>query len=33
LFISKRIAMHMRWHKEGVCENDRVMVHSFDAEA
>jgi hypothetical protein len=23
----------MRWHKEGVHENDGVMVHSFDGEA
>jgi hypothetical protein len=32
LFISKKIAMHMRWHKEGERENSNVMVHS-DAEA
>jgi hypothetical protein len=25
--------MHMRWHKEGVRENDQVMVHSSDSEA
>jgi hypothetical protein len=23
----------MRWHKEGICENDRVMVHRLDGEA
>jgi hypothetical protein len=23
----------MRWHKEGVCENDQVMVHPSDNEA
>jgi hypothetical protein len=23
----------MRWYKEGVCENNQVMVHSFDCEA
>jgi hypothetical protein len=23
----------MRWHKEGVCEDDRVMVHPSDCEA
>jgi hypothetical protein len=23
----------MRWHKEGVRENDQVMVHPFDTEA
>jgi hypothetical protein len=22
LFLSKKTARHMRWHKEGVCEND-----------
>jgi hypothetical protein len=33
LFISKKIARHMRWHKEGVCENDQVMVYSSDSEA
>jgi hypothetical protein len=27
MFISKKIAMHMRWHKEGECENSNVMVH------
>src|SRR6266540_3368622 len=33
LFLSKRSAMHMRWHKEGVRENDGVMVHPSDSEA
>jgi hypothetical protein len=33
LFISKKTARHMKWHKEGVCENDQVMVHTSDSEA
>jgi hypothetical protein len=33
LFISKRTARHMRWHKEGICENDGVMGHPSDGEA
>jgi hypothetical protein len=33
LFLSKKTARHMRWHKEGVRENDQVMVHSSDSEA
>jgi hypothetical protein len=33
LFISKKTARHMRWHKEGVRENDEVMVHPSDSEA
>jgi hypothetical protein len=33
LFISKRTARHMRWHKEGKHENDRVMGHPSDGEA
>jgi hypothetical protein len=32
LFISKKTARHMRWHKEGVHENDQVMVHPSDSE-
>jgi hypothetical protein len=32
LFISKNTAMHMRWHKEGECENNNVMVHPSDGE-
>jgi hypothetical protein len=33
LFISKKTARHMRWHKEGACENDQMMVHPSDSEA
>jgi hypothetical protein len=33
LFISKRTARHMRWHKEGKHENDRVMGNPSDGEA
>jgi hypothetical protein len=33
LFISKKTARHMRWHKKGVRENDQVMVHPSDSEA
>jgi hypothetical protein len=33
LFISKKTARHMRWHKEGVRENDEVMMHPSDSEA
>jgi hypothetical protein len=33
LFLSKKTARHMRWHKEGVYENDQVMVHSSNSEA
>jgi hypothetical protein len=33
LFISKKTARHIRWHKEGICENDQVMVHLSDSEA
>lgn len=29
----KKNAMHMRWHKEGVRENDKVMVHPSDGDA
>jgi hypothetical protein len=32
LFISKRTMRHMRWHKEGICENDGVMGHPLDGE-
>jgi hypothetical protein len=32
LFISKRTARHMRWHKEGIHENDRVTGHPSDDE-
>jgi hypothetical protein len=33
LFISKKTARHMRWHKKGVRENDQVMMHPYDSEA
>jgi hypothetical protein len=33
LFISKKTARHMRWHKEGIRENDAVMGHPSDGEA
>jgi hypothetical protein len=33
LFISKKTARHMMWHKEGVCENDQMMVHPSGTEA
>jgi hypothetical protein len=33
LFISKRTASHMKWHKEGIRENDEVMGHPSDGEA
>jgi hypothetical protein len=33
MFISKKTARHMRWHKKGVRENDQVMVHPSDSEA
>jgi hypothetical protein len=33
LFISKRTTRHMRWHKEGIHENDKVMWHPSDGEA
>jgi hypothetical protein len=33
LFISKKPARHMRWHMEGVRENDQVTVHPSDSEA
>jgi hypothetical protein len=33
LFISKRTAKHMRWHNEGIRENDGVMGHPSDCEA
>jgi hypothetical protein len=32
LFLSKKTARHMRWHKEGVRENDQLMVHPSDSE-
>jgi hypothetical protein len=33
LFILKKTAMHMRWHKEGDHENNNVMVLPSDGEA
>jgi hypothetical protein len=33
LFISKKTARHMLWHKECVHDNDQVMVHPSDSEA
>jgi hypothetical protein len=33
LFISKKTARHMRWHKEAVQENDQLMVHPSDNKA
>jgi hypothetical protein len=33
LFISKKTARQMRWHKEGVRANDQVMVHLSDSKA
>jgi hypothetical protein len=33
LFLSKKTTRHMRWHKEGVRENDQVMLHPSDSEA
>jgi hypothetical protein len=33
LFISKKTAMHMRWHKEGEHDNSNMMVHPSDGEA
>jgi hypothetical protein len=32
LFLSKKTARHMRWHKEGVSENGQVMVHPSNSE-
>jgi hypothetical protein len=33
LFLSNKPAMHMRWHKEHVRENDELMVHPSDGDA
>jgi hypothetical protein len=33
LFISKKTAGHMRWHKEGIHENNGIMGHPLDGEA
>jgi hypothetical protein len=32
LFISKKTAMYMRWHKEGEHENNNAMVDPYDGE-
>jgi hypothetical protein len=32
LFISKKIVRHMRWHKEGIRENDGVLGHPSHSE-
>ena len=32
MFLSKKTAMHMRWHKEGVRENDELMVHPSNGD-
>jgi hypothetical protein len=32
-FCQKKTVRHMRWHKEGVHENDQVMMHPSDGEA
>ena len=33
LFLSKKTAKHMTWHKDGRHENDEVMVHPADSDA
>jgi hypothetical protein len=33
LFLSKKTTRHMRWYKDGVRENDQMMVHLSDSEA
>jgi ferredoxin-like protein FixX len=33
LFISKKIVRHMRWHKEGIYENNGVVGHPSDGVA
>ena len=33
MFLSKKTAMHMRWHKEGVRDNDDLIVHPSDGDA
>jgi hypothetical protein len=32
LFLSKKTARHMSWHKEGVSGSDQVMVHPSNSE-
>jgi hypothetical protein len=31
--LSKKTAMHMRWHKEGVRDHDDLIVHPSDGDA
>jgi hypothetical protein len=33
MFLPKKTAMHMRWHKEGVRDNDDLIVHPSDGDA
>jgi hypothetical protein len=33
MFLSKRTAVHMRWHKDGEKENKEVLVHPSDLDA
>ena len=33
LYMEPKTAKHMRWHKEGRCDNPNVMVHPSNAEA
>lgn len=33
LFISKKTTKHIWYHKEGIRENEQVMVHPFDSDA
>jgi hypothetical protein len=33
LFINKGTVRHIRWYKEGIRENDRVIGHPLDGEA
>jgi hypothetical protein len=33
LFLIKKTVRHMRWHKEGVRENNQGMVHPSNSEA
>jgi hypothetical protein len=32
MFVSKRTAVHMQWHKYGERENKEVMVHPSDSD-
>ncbi|KAL5647773.1 hypothetical protein ACJX0J_042128, partial [Zea mays] len=33
MFLSKKTVVHMRWHKEGVRDNDDLIVHPSDGDA